>query len=345
MITLGSLIVNFFRNFLVKQKGCSQNTIGSYSDCIRLLLCYACERFEVTVEKLDLEQLNDQLILDFLDYLEQERGNKANTRNQRLAVIKTFFRFLASQDPILTEVCERVCAISAKKTEHKVIVTLEQDEVKQIISVIDDATLLGARDKALFTFLYNTGARVQEAVDLNLSELRIEKPLQVVLTGKGRKQRIVPLYEETVSAIQRYLKLRRQAGIESEALFLNALGQRITRFGIGTIVSKHATQAARSCPSLQRKKVTPHIYRHTIALHLIQSGADISVVKEWLGHADLKTTSLYVTINIEMMRKALEACPPPAVPQTDGADKPIWHDHGILHFLEDLSRTSHQELC
>jgi site-specific recombinase XerD len=345
MTTLGSFVVSFFRTFLVKQKGCTPNTIASYSDCIRLLLCYACERFELTFDKLDLEQLNDQLILDFLDYLEQERRNKTKTRNQRLAAIKAFFRFLASQDPMLTEVCERVCAIRAKKTGHKVIVTLEKDEVKKILSVSDDATLLGARDKALLTFLYNTGARVQEAVDLNVSELRMEKPLQVVLSGKGRKQRIVPLYEETVSAIQHYLKLRRQAGIESEALFLNALGQRITRYGIGTILSKHATQASRSCPSLQRKKVTPHTYRHTIALHLIQSGSDISVVKEWLGHADLKTTSLYVNINIEMMRKALEACPPPAVPQTDGADKPLWHDHELLLFLEDLSRISHLELC
>lgn len=338
MTTLGSLIVTFFRNYLANQKGYPKNTISSYSDCIRLLLSYACDRLKVTFDKLDLKQLTDQLILDFLDYLEQERGNKAKTRNQRLGAIKTFYRFLALQDPTLTAVCERVCAISAKKTEHKVIATLEKDEVKQILATVTADTLFGARDQALLTMLHNTGARVQELVDLDVSDLRMEEPLQVLLTGKGRKQRIVPLYEETVAAIHHYLKLRSQAGIESKALFLNSRGQRITRFGIGYIVSKLAAQAARKSLSLRDKNVTPHTYRHTTALHMIQSGVDLSVVKEWLGHSDIKTTSLYVDIDIEMKRKALEACPPPAAPQTNEPEKPLWHDPDLLPFLQKLSR-------
>jgi site-specific recombinase XerD len=338
MTTLGSLIVTFFRNYLANQKGYPQNTISSYSDCIRLLLSYACDRLKVNFDKLDLKQLTDQLILDFLDHLEQERGNKAKTRNQRLGAIKTFYRFLALQDPTLTAVCERVCAISAKKTEHKVIATLEKDEVKEMLAALTADTLVGARDQSLLTLLYNTGARVQELVDLDVSDLRMEEPFQVLLTGKGRKQRIVPLYEETVTAIQHYLKLRCQAGIESKALFLNYSDQRISRFGIGYIVSKYAAKAARISPSLCGKNVTPHTYRHTTALHLIQSGVDISVVKEWLGHADLKTTSLYVDIDTEMKRKALEACPPPAIPQTDEPQKPLWHDPDLLPFLQKLSR-------
>lgn len=338
MTTLGSLIVTFFRNYLANQKGYPENTISSYSDCIRLLLSYACDRLKVTFDKLDLKQLTDQLILDFLDYLEKERGNKATTRNQRLGAIKTFYRFLALQDPTLTAVCERVCAISAKKTEHKVIATLDKDEIKQMLAAVTADTLLGARDQALLTMLYNTGARVQELVDLDVSDLRMEEPLQVLLTGKGRKQRIVPLYEETVAAIHHYLKLRDQAGIQSKVLFLNSRGQRITRFGIGYIVSKYAAQAARKSPSLNGKKVTPHMYRHSMALHMIQSGSDISVVKEWLGHANLKTTSLYVDIDIEMKRKALEACPPPAAPRTGEPEKPLWHDPDLLPFLQSLSR-------
>jgi len=234
--------------------------------------------------------------------------------------------------------CERVCAIRAKNTDHNVIATLDKDEVKAILATVETDNLLGARDQALFTMLYNTGARVQELVDLDVSDLRMEKPLQVLLTGKGGKQRIVPLYEETVSAIQHYLKLRERAGIDDKTLFLNARGSRITRFGIGYILAKHAAQAARKCPYLRGKKVTPHIYRHTTALHLIQSGSDISVVKEWLGHADIKTASLYVDINIEMKRRALEACPSPAATRTDEPDKPLWHDPHIASFLQDLSR-------
>lgn len=279
MTTLGSLIVSFFRNYLVNQEGYPESTIRSYADCIRLLLSYACQRLNVTIDKLDQDQLTEHLILDFLDHLEQARGNKVKTRNQRLGGIKTFFRFLALQDPTLTAVCERVCAIGAKRTEHKVITTLEVAEVKAMLAGVKADTLLGARDQALLTLLYNTGARVQELVDLNVTDLRMEKPLQVLLTGKGRKQRVVPLYEETVTAVQHYLRLRLQAGIEDDAVFLNARDQRITRFGIGNIVSKHAAQAARKCPSLHDKKVSPHTFRHTIALHLTQSGSDIVSVR------------------------------------------------------------------
>ena len=338
MTTFGSLVVGFFRNYLANQKGCSKNTIGSYSDCIRLLLVYSCERFQVSFDRLDLERIDDRLILDFLDHLEKERGNQAKTRNQRLGAIKTFFRFLALQDPALTAVCERICAIRPKRTDHKVIATLDRDEITEILAVRETDTLLGARDQALLMLLYNTGARVQELVDLDASDLRMQEPLQVLLTGKGRKQRIVPLYEETVAAILHYLTLREGAGIESQAVFLNARGKRITRFGIGHIVAKHAARAARTCPSLKGKKVTPHTFRHTIALHLIQSGSDISAVKEWLGHADINTSSLYVEINIEMKRKALDACPPPVSPHTDLPDKPLWHDPQISRFLQELSR-------
>ena len=343
MTTLGLLIVSFFRNYLANQKGYGPNTIASYSDCIKLLLSYACESLNVSFDELSLERITDQLILNFLDHLEHERSNVSKTRNVRLGAIKTFFRFLALQEPTAGAMCERVCAISAKKTEHRVIIPLDNDEVKAILATAISPTVLGTRDKALLILLYNTGARVQELVDLDVSDLRMEKPLQVLLTGKGRKQRIVPLYEETVTAIRHSLKLRGQAGVKHEALFLNSRNRRITRFGISHVVSKYADLAARTCPSLEGKNVTPHTYRHTTALHLIQSGVDISVVKEWLGHRDIKTTSLYVDIDIEMKRRALEAYPPPSAPKTDEPDKPLWHDPGLLPFLQGLSRRA--KLC
>lgn len=338
MTTLGTLIVSFFRNYLANQKGYGPNTITSYADCIKLLLSYSCQRLNVSFDELRLEMITDQLILDFLDHLEDDRSNDPKTRNQRLGTIKTFFRFLALQEPMAGVVCERVSAISAKKSDHKVIVALDNDEVKAILVTTESHTLKGARDQALLMLLYNTGARVQELVDLDLSDLRMEKPLQVILTGKGRKQRIVPLYEETIAAIRHYLKRREHAGIDHKAMFINSHGKRITRFGIRHIISKHVALAAPKCPSLQGKNVTPHTYRHTTALHLIQNGVDISVVKEWLGHADIKTTSLYVNIDMEMKRRALLACPSPSAPRMDEPDKPLWYDPDILHFLQGLSR-------
>lgn len=340
MTTFGSLIVSFFTSYLAGQKGYAANTVASYSDCIRLLLSYSCERLCVSFDKLGLEMITDELILDFLDHLEHDRGNTPNTRNQRLGAIKTFFRFLALQEPTTTAVCERVCAISAKRTEHTVVATLDEEEIKRIMAAasVNADTVSGARDQALLFMLYNTGARVQELVNLNVTDVRTNAPLQVTLMGKGRKQRIVPLYEETVSALLHYLALRQRAGINHEAVFLNSRGKRITRFGIRHIVSAHAHAAARTCPSLTSKSVTPHTYRHTTALHLIQSGVDISVVKEWLGHADIKTTSLYIDIDIEMKRKALEAYPPPAAPETSEPDLALWHDPDLLPFLQRLSR-------
>lgn len=345
MTTLGTLIVSFFRNYLAHQKGYSANTIASYSDCIRLLLAYVCQRLNVSFDKLGLEMITDEIILAFLDDLEENRGNAPTTRNQRLGAIKTFFRFLALQEPMATAVCERVCAINPKKAEHKVIATLDNNEVKAVLGCAQTSTdtVQGARDQSLLLFLYNTGARVQEVVDLNVPDVRMEAPAQACLTGKGRKQRIVPLYPETIEALKHYLKLRKAAGIEQEALFVNARGERITRFGIGHLVSKYASLAERTCPTIAGKKVTPHTYRHTIALHLIQSGVDISVVKEWLGHADVKTTSLYVDINVEMKRKALEACPPPLAPRTTEPATPLWHDPTVLKFLGTLSRQA--SLC
>ena len=202
----------------------------------------------------------------------------------------------------------------------------------------DTNKLNGARDKALLTFLYNTGARVQEAIDLDVSDLNMENPQQVVLTGKGEKQRIIPLYPETIKAIKTCLDFRKKAGFQSDTLFLNAKGERITRFGIAYLIRQYVAKAARKCPALAKKNVTPHTFRHTIALHLIQSGVDITVVKEWLGHASIKTTSLYVEINIDMKRKALEACPPPTISSQKPEKTPVWHTAPVLAFLQQLSR-------
>jgi site-specific recombinase XerD len=197
--------------------------------------------------------------------------------------------------------------------------------------------LLGARDKALVQLMYQTGGRVQELADLRIQDLRFETPATVTLTGKGNKTRVIPLREETLAALTHYLEYREQSGIHSGHLFLSIKGQPMTRFGIWRRIEKLATEAARHCPSLQGRRITPHVFRHTIALHLLESGADIVLVQEWLGHADLRTTSQYLEVSIERKRAALDKVPPPE----DGgapAEQAQWKQPGLMEFLTKLSR-------
>jgi site-specific recombinase XerD len=286
---------------------------------------------------LSFEAISDTILLNFLDHSESERGNAAVTRNQRLASLKTFFRFLARHEPTMLVACERVCAIRAKNVAHKVMETLEHREVQALFQGLSADTVHNARDLALLSLLYNTGARVQELVDLDIVDLRLSAPCHVKLTGKGRKERIVPMHQETVENLVRYLDMRAEVGIYAKPVFLNEKGVRITRFGVSHMVKERIADAATHEPSLVGRKITPHTFRHTTALHLIQSNVDISVVKEWLGHADTKTTSLYVEINIEMKRKALEAIPLPGQSGTI-CERPNWLQPGVMNFLRNLSR-------
>jgi len=337
MNTTGTLVMKFFHNYLANERGVSTNTISSYSDCVRLLLVYAADRLGLSLDKLPLERINDQIILDFLDHLEAKRANAAATRNQRLASIKTFFRFLARHEPTMLAACERVCAIRAKNVPHKVMDTLESGEVQAIFNEIKPDTVHDARDRALLSLLYNTGARVQELVDLDVGDLRLEVPCHVKLTGKGNKERIVPIHKETADDLNRYIAMRAGDGVSSTTVFLNGKGARITRFGVSHIIKARVAAAAMRKKSLVGRKITPHTFRHTTALHLTQSNVDISIVKEWLGHASIKTTSLYVEINIEMKRRSLADFPPPTRSGT-APERPNWRKPSVMDFLKNLSQ-------
>ena len=285
--------------------------------------------------------LAPETVLNFLDHLECDRGNSESTRNQRLAGIKSFLHYAARENPELMLPNERIQAIRSKKTDHKPPSSLTIEQVRAILDSIDTAPLIGLRDKALIQLLYNTGARVQEIADLRISDLRFENPATVTLTGKGRKTRTIPLWEETVQHIQAYQQAREYAGIQSDHLFLNNKGQPITRFGIGRRVKLHASNAAEKCPSLQDVPVTPHVFRHTTALHLIESGSDITIVKEWLGHADIKTTSQYIEVSVARKREALEKLPPPGSEERPQVSE--WKAPGIIEFLTSLS--GNRKLC
>lgn len=335
-MTFCHLVTAFFQKYLAAECGLAVHTIASYSDCIKLLVNFACARFEVQPENLSIDQLSRELIIGFLDDLENSRHNGAATRNQRLAAIKTFFHFLAHNVPELMHLNETIQAIRQKKTEHTPPPSMTIDEVNAIIAVPDTNLLIGLRDKALVTLMYNSGGRVQELADLRICDVRFDIPATVTLTGKGGKTRVIPLREDTIGAITQYLKCREQSAIQSDHLFLNVKGQPMTRFGIGRRVEVLAREAARHCPSLRGRRITPHVFRHTIALHLLESDVDIVLVQEWLGHADLRTTSQYVEVSIERKRAALAKVPPPEI----GAPVEVsqWKQPALMAFLTSLSR-------
>ncbi|RKX38014.1 MAG: integrase, partial [Verrucomicrobia bacterium] len=339
--TLGHLVTRFFVSYLANERGASQNTIAAYSDTLRLLIKHLCEKHGKPPEKLGIEMLDPEAVLDFLDHLEHVRDNSPSTRNQRLAAIKSLLHYAARENPGSMLQNERIQAIRSKKTDHKPPPSLTVEQVRAILDSIDTAPLSGLRDKALIQLLYNTGARVQEIADLRTSDLRFESPATVILTGKGRKTRTLPLWDETVQLIQAYLQARERAGIHSDHLFLNNRREPITRFGIGRRVEHHGKKAAEKCPSLNDLKITPHVFRHTTALHLIETGSDITIVKEWLGHADIKTASHYVEVSVARKRDSLEKLPPPGTDER--VAMPKWKEPGIIEFLTSLS--GKRKLC
>ncbi len=334
---IAPLIQAFFLDFLVAQRGLSPNTISAYRDCIKLFLKFAVGRLEKPVDKLTVEDCQDKLIVAFLDDLERSRGNSTRTRNVRLAALHSLFRYVAGQQPEAMARCQQVCTVPVKRTSHKTIEYLEHNEIRAVMKSIDQTSCNALRDYALLLFLYNTGARAQEVVDLKIDKLRFETPYQVKLLGKGRKERACPIWPETVDALQNYIVHRQLPATECPSVFLNANGKPITRFGMRYIIRQYAVKAGESCPSIKSKKVSPHTVRHTTAMHLLQAGNDLNVIKDWMGHADLNTTHGYVEIDMKMKRKALETCQPPKASASPKC-RSKWLKPGILKWLDDLSK-------
>jgi len=337
MHPIAPIVHRFFHQYLSAQRGLSVNTIACYRDCLKLLFQFAAAHHKQPIDKLAMEHFDVGLVLAFLNNLEAARGNSSRTRNNRLAALRAFFRHAARDEPMLLAQCQRLCQIPLKKTPHQCIDYLEDNEIRALLNSVDPSEKHGLRDYALLLFLYNTGARVQEVVDLQLSDVRRQAPLQVRLIGKGNKERVCPLWADTVLAIDNYLQTRNQAGYRSRALFLNATGHPITRFGIRHIVRQYAAKATQTCPSLATKHVSPHLIRHSTAMALLQSGNAITVVKDWLGHADINTTHGYVEINLQMKRQALEACQIPET-KTSKIRRGKWQDPELLKWLDELTR-------
>jgi site-specific recombinase XerD len=298
-----ALVENYFVEYLGRTRGASQHTIRAYADGLRLFLIYLGDRARRPVSKLTLDDIEAEAVVAFLNDLEKLRENAVATRNSRRAAIRGFVEHLLRHDLSRAEQYRRVLAIPTKRARTRVICYLEPTEVRTIIAQPDISTAAGERDHALLLFLYNTGARISEALDVRWRDLRLRHPRQVELHGKGRKTRLCPLWPETTVALGRLMP---ETSFPDDVVFRNARGASLTRDGAAYLIRKYAQRAAESTPHMKGKRVTPHVLRHSCAVALLQAGVDVSVIRDYLGHASVATTSRYISTNLEMRRAALE---------------------------------------
>lgn len=331
---LFALVELFFTKYLPRQRGASPHTIRAYRDALKLLLAFVAERRGCVIANLRLEHLNADIVAGFLDHTEEGRSNSAATRNCRRAAIRSFFKHLVRNDLDHALQYTRVLALPAKKARQRPATYLEAADLRAVIANPDRRTANGWRDYTLLLFLYNTGARVSEAIGTRWADLQLTSPRQVRLRGKGRKERILPIWRETADALHRLRGMN--PGADQQHLFVNHNGQPLTRDGVAYILDKHVSAvAARDRPTLARQRITPHVLRHSCAVALLQSGTDLVTIRDYLGHASLATTGRYLTTNLKMKRDALQTFWKHAGIEPDPA-KPWKPKPDLLAFLQSL---------
>jgi site-specific recombinase XerD len=325
----------FFAKHLPLTRGLSPRTVLSYRDTFVLLLRFLATHHRCAVVDLELDHFRADDVLIFLDHLETERKNSVATRNARLAAIHAFARFLATRDPEQVEEAQRLLAVPVKRGPTRAIDYLEEEEIGAMLSAISPERKDHVRDRALLLTLFNTGARVQEVLDIRAGDLQLDPPRFVRLVGKGRKERLCPLWPETAEAIQTLLNSKPPSAPEGWQLFRNHRGQPMTRFGIRYLLRRYSARAQTEAPTLAAKRIHPHTYRHSAAVHLLRSGVDMVTISHWLGHASIETTNRYAAVDLETKRKALERAGP-VVGTSDSATS-IWRtDSSVLDWLEAL---------
>jgi site-specific recombinase XerD len=331
---LASALRAFLAEHLPATRGLSPCTIRSYRDAFVLLLRFLAARHAVAVVDIDLAHLAPEDVIAFLDHLESDRGNGVATRNARLAAVRSFARFLAMRSPEHVESCQRLLAIPVKRAGAREVEYLEEDEIEAMLHAIDRRTAEGRRDYALLLVMFNTGARVQEILDVRVTDLQLERPFLVRLRGKGRKERVCPLWPETVDALRPVIEASDRDGGPSY-LFRNRRRERLTRFGVRHILRRCAARASGTRRSLVRRRIHPHVIRHTTAVHLLRSGVDVVTIRDWLGHASVETTNRYAVVDLDAKRRALEKARPPVL--VGDADLQLWRtDASVLDWLERL---------
>jgi integrase/recombinase XerD len=309
MSALAPTLEAWFTDRLIGQRHASPNTVAAYRDTWRLLLGFAQSRTGKQPSRLDIADLDAQLVGDFLDHLEQERHNSARTRNARLAAVHSFFRYASLRHPEHALLVARVLEIPTKRCEHKDVRYLDQDEADALVDAPDVSTWTGRRDQAILATAVQTGLRASELTGLRLGDVELATGAHVHCTGKGRKERCTPLAKQTVALLRSWMEER--GGSADDPLFPTRRGTPLSRSALGCLVAKHTATAAQHCPSIRSKGPTPHVLRHTCAMSLLQSGCDSAVIALWLGHENVATTArIYLHGDLSIKERALERTRP-----------------------------------
>ena len=324
----GPWIRRFLLEHVVAERNLARNTQKSYRDAMTLLLPFVAKRAKKAVDRLDLEDFTADTIRDFLASLEKDRGSSVATRNQRLATVHAWARFIAEHLPEQIAWSTQVRAIPFKKGPRSVMAYLDKAEMDAVLDAPDRSTAQGSRDYALLLTLYNSGARASEIAQVTIADLDLGPSPSIRIQGKGNKTRLCPLWGKTVDVLAPLIMGRESA----EAVFLNRSKRPFTRFGVLAMVSRYASRAACHAPSIARKKVGAHTIRHTTAVHLLRAGVDINTIRAWLGHVSLNTTNIYAEIDLEMKAKALAHCEP-----NSAKVRKRWRENpGVIAFLRAL---------
>ena len=336
---MAMLLKDFFETYLPKERGVSNHTIRSYSATFQSLYAFFKDNKGIRANKLFVKDLSRRSINDYLNWLEMEKGNKVPTRNSRLASVKAFCHYAQYKDFKNLARWQEILSIKSKKSDMPCISFLTQEGMKTLLSEVPTDTIQGRRHLAILAFLYDTGARANELISFSAHNLNLTKPYHVILSGKGRKKRIVPIHEKLVLILKAYMK---DANIElnnisKQPLFVNAHGRKLTSAGLTHIIMMYADKVRENFPALMPERLSPHSFRHSKATHLLQAGMNIIYVRDFLGHSSVKTTETYVRMDSEQKRKALEAAAADIVPQSQTIE--VWNDdEKLLNWLKGLGK-------
>jgi len=297
---LGHWVRRFLMEYAASERNLSPNTCASYRDMLVLLLPFVAKRKRVAVDKLRVTDLSSDIVREFLRHLERDRQCSTATRNQRLASVRALARFIGAHSPEFVELSAQIRMVPIKKGISTSVTYMEKPEIDALLAAPDRSTSQGARDHALLLFLYNSGARVSEAVSLRISDFDWHSK-SVRIIGKGNKERRCPLWVETTEHLKRLAAQRPS----DASLFLNRRGEALTRFGVHTLIERYVARIETAMPSLSSKRISPHVIRHTTATHLLQAGVDINTIRAWLGHVSIDTTSIYAETDLATKKRAL----------------------------------------
>jgi integrase/recombinase XerD len=324
-----SLLQRFFMDRLIRQKNASPQTVAAYRDTFKLLLQYSEQQLKKRPAAFVLNDFDAKLVLCFLDYLESERKNSVRSRNARLAAIHSFANFVSLQHPQALHQIQQILAIPMKRYDQPLLGFLSKDEVEALLAAPDTRTWCGQRDRIMLAVLYNTGARVSELINVSVADVTFEGSASIKLRGKGRKQRTLPLWRQTAREIRDWVK--RQSLQADDPLVPSRLGCRMTRSNVCARLALAVKVVAEAYPRLQQCKITPHILRHSIAMHMLQSGVNITVIALWLGHESPTTTHRYVEADLAMKERALNSVNQPIAKKTR-----YQAPDALLRFLDGL---------